>query len=161
MEIRSAYIDALQRRLEELNGAIGSEQVKARQLLEAIASKEEQVTHITQLLAAEGVRVGDASSGEGRKKSVPEMAYEILADRPEQKAIHYRDLADLIMAEGEFIPGRNPAANLISHLSRDERFVRTGRGTYGLASWGLKPANKRTRRRRRRTKKSRGKQEQP
>lgn len=159
MDNRSAYIDALQRRLEELKDAIGTEQVAARELLEAIASKEEQVAHIIQLLAAEGVRVEDASSGEAGKKSVSDMAYEILADRPEQKPIHYRDLADLIMAEGEFIPGRNPAANLISHLSRDERFVRTGRGTYGLAGWGLKPANKRARRRRGRTKKSRSNHE--
>jgi hypothetical protein len=157
MDNRSAYIDALQRRLDELKDAIGSEQVKARDLVEAIGSKEEQVAHIIQLLAAEGVRVRDASSGEAGRKSVSDMAYELLADRPEQEPIHYRDLADLIMAEGEFIPGRNPGANLISHLSRDERFVRTGRGTYGLASWGLKPPNKRTRRRRRTTKKSRAK----
>ena len=62
----------------------------------------------------------------GGHKAVSDMAYEVLADRPERKAIHYRDLVDLMMAEGEFIPGRNPGANLISHLSRDEWFVRTG-----------------------------------
>jgi hypothetical protein len=157
MADESEYVDALQRRLEDLKQAIGSEKLRVRELLEAIHSKEEQMGHIVELLAVEGVRVGGEGSGAREQTSVSEMAYGVLASQREPKPIHYRDLVDLIMAEGKLIPGRDPGANLISHMSRDERFVRTGRGMYALAKWGFKPAKKGTRRRRRTTKKSRGK----
>ena len=77
-----------------------------------------------------------------QQKSISDMAYEKLSQSATKEPIHYRRLADLIIADGKLIPGQDPAANLISHLSRDTRFVRVGRGTYGLAEWGLEPVKK-------------------
>jgi hypothetical protein len=121
--------------------------------IKAIGSMETQMGHITEVLTAEGVSIGVDGSAGTSSESVPDMAYRVLTERGVRKPIHYRELVDLMTAEGKLIPGRNPGSNLISHLSRDERFVRTGRGTYALAAWGLKPVNRGRRRRRKKPKK--------
>ncbi|MCK4827539.1 winged helix-turn-helix domain-containing protein, partial [bacterium] len=63
-----------------------------------------------------------------------------LKERSSKTPIHYRDLSDQIQSEGHFLPGKDPAANLLSQVNRDERFVRVSSGTYGLREWGLEPA---------------------
>jgi hypothetical protein len=44
-----------------------------------------------------------------------------------------------LLAERDvYVPGKDPAANLIAHLLRDARFGRAaGRGMYGLAGWPI------------------------
>jgi len=152
MPDRDGYVDALTQRLDELREEIESDRQQSRELLEEIHAKEQLVEHILNLLVAEGIALGNISSDDGAPKSVSDVAFEVLSRLPEPKPVYYRDLVDLIMAEGKHIPGKNPGANLISHLTRDERFIRTGRGTYGLAEWGLEPAQqaKPLRRKRRR-----------
>jgi hypothetical protein len=44
--------------------------------------------------------------------------------------LYYETLLAKLGEMGIRIPGRNPGANLIAHMSRDTRFTRTGRGTY-------------------------------
>ncbi len=52
--------------------------------------------------------------------------------------LHIRALRDELIARGVPLPGRGDEANIIVRLRRsDDRFTRTGRGMYGLASWGL------------------------
>ena len=46
--------------------------------------------------------------------------------------------------------GDETGSNLISHLSRDERFIRTDRGTCSFRVWGYKLVNKRLRSKRKR-----------
>jgi hypothetical protein len=143
MDDTATYVDTLKKRLRALGESSGRQRQQVRQLLESIGEKEEQIEHITSLLRAEGVDLGDEGLPDLSPVSVSDMAYEVLSrlDSPEPQ--HYRQLAKLIMAEGKLIPGQDPAANLIAHLGRDDRFVRTGRGMYGLAEWGVKPAKKR------------------
>jgi hypothetical protein len=67
--------------------------------------------------------------------------------------IHIRALRETLIERGVPLPGRGDEANIIVRLRRDEsRFTRTGRGTYGLAAWGLPPVaptqRKKVRRRR-------------
>jgi hypothetical protein len=142
MADNTEYIEALKRRLEQLKDEIGNDRYEVRQLLEIIKGKEEQVDHIAKLLAAEGVSLDGGELDGATPISVSDMAYEVLAQQVEPEPIHYRELAQLITAEGKLIPGQDPAANLVSHLSRDERFMRVARGTYALAEWGLEPAKK-------------------
>lgn len=147
MDARDTYVDALRQRLVELKATLDRERLQVRKLLGEIGDKERQIGHIVELLAAERVTI----EGEGfqgvQPMSVSDMAYAVLSRQKERRPIHYRDLEHFIMAEGRLIPGKNPAANLISHLVRDDRFVRTGRGVYGLTEWGLEPAKKRSSRR--------------
>jgi hypothetical protein len=150
MSEKEEYVAALQWRLEELRALIENDQLQVRELLQTIEEKERQADYILKLLEAEDVELAEDVL-DIAPKSVSDMAYEVLSSLDGQRPLHYRELADLIMAEGKHIPGQDPAANLISHLGRDERFVRTGRGIYGLAEWGLEiPRKTKPRRRTRR-----------
>jgi HB1, ASXL, restriction endonuclease HTH domain len=87
--------------------------------------------------------------------SVEDHAEAILAEKGEP--MHIGVLRDVLIARGVPLPGRGDEANIIVRLRRDEtRFIRTGRGTYGLAVWGLPAVTpmRRKRVRRRKTAKS-------
>jgi hypothetical protein len=47
--------------------------------------------------------------------------------------LYYSSILDRLLEQGVRVPGRNPGANLIAHMSRDRRFQRVGRGTYAIA----------------------------
>jgi hypothetical protein len=52
--------------------------------------------------------------------------------------MHIGVIRERLIEQGVPLPGRGDEANIILRLRRDSaRFVRTGRGTYGLASWNL------------------------
>ena len=58
-----------------------------------------------------------------------DVAYDILAEEGE---VYYEDLVGKLSDAGAVVPGRNPGANLIAHMSRDKRFRRVRRGTYAI-----------------------------
>lgn len=149
MDEKSEYISALTWRLENIQSEIDGLRVQVQGLLLTIDEKEQQAEYILKLLDAENVEIDGELASVGRV-SVSDMAYEVMTTLPKQP-IHYRELADKIMAEGKYIPGQDPAANLISHLSRDDRFIRTDRGTYALQEWGFEEAKptRRSKKRRR------------
>lgn len=61
---------------------------------------------------------------------------EILAEN--RSPMHISQIRTALLERGVAIPGKGEEANVIVRLSRDkDHFVRTGRGTYGLAEWGL------------------------
>lgn len=137
------YINSLRTKIEILQQETIEDKKRVQELLKAIGFREEQIEYIRKLLEAEGVALNGYQLNSALILSVSDMAYEVLSKQEEHKPIHYRDLAEMIMTEGKLIPGKDPAANLIAHLSRDERFVRTAPGTYALSEWGYKPLKKR------------------
>jgi hypothetical protein len=82
---------------------------------------------------------------------ISDAVYELL--QTERVPAHYREIHARLCERGAHVPGRNPAANLLTHIARDERFVRVGRGTYGLAEWGQTKGKQGRRQRRRRPRK--------
>jgi len=142
------YINSLRAKIEILQQETIEDKKRVQELLKAISFREEQIEYIRKLLEAEGVAINGYELNSTLILSVSDMAYEVLSNQEEHKPIHYRDLADMIMAEGKLIPGKDPAANLIAHLSRDDRFNRTAPGTYALTEWGFKSAPKSRSRRR-------------
>ena len=84
--------------------------------------------------------------GEGRHLAVQAVVEELGTVR---RPLHISELMRLLRERKVSIPGSGTQANLISHLRRDERFVRPSRGMYALATWGLHsmPGSRRTRRR--------------
>jgi hypothetical protein len=56
-----------------------------------------------------------------------DVAHDVLM---KEGPLYYETLLAKLGEAGITIPGRNPGANLIAHMSRDSRFTRTGRGTY-------------------------------
>jgi uncharacterized coiled-coil protein SlyX len=57
--------------------------------------------------------------------------------------MHITELRNALIERGVPLPGRGDEANIILRLSRaKDQFIRTGRGTYGLAAWGVKPVQR-------------------
>jgi hypothetical protein len=80
---------------------------------------------------------------EGNSTKPVDLAHRILAETGQP--LHYRRLLSLMEGTGFVMPGANPGANLLAHLGRDQRIVRTASGVYGLAEWGLKKPPKKGR----------------
>ena len=60
---------------------------------------------------------------------------DVLTERGEPTYIG--DLMTALHERSVEIPGSGQQANVIAHISRDERIVRPQRGFYGLREWGL------------------------
>jgi hypothetical protein len=158
----SSYVQTLRTKREEVLGEIRALRDQISEISTRVALKESQLKNLEDLLTLEG----DVAQQDGRQEAdavAPsarfiEQAYRVLEQAG--KPLHYRELAELLGRDGAYIPGQDPAANLLSHMSRDVRFGRTrSRGVYGLTEWpavraAAKPAAARSRRstRRRTTK---------
>jgi len=144
---RAGYVDALNSRLGELLTSLEEDQKQAKILNERIDQKQQQIQYVQKLLTLEGVNVGNTNTN----STIADAAYNFLKRRSKAKPFYYKDLAKLILQEGKTIPGKDPAANLIAHLGRDERFTRTGRGLYALKEWGLKSTKRPKKRKKKKT----------
>lgn len=137
----------LLKNIEEIDEETKETQQQLRSRLEELLNCrrlfDEALLHVEALLKIEGW----GSGGDAGKSAVPwmagshrkrpaEAAHELLTGIGEP--IHYRDLATRLKAYGVPVAGQDPAANLLSSMSRDSRFQRYGRGVYGLTSWNTK-----------------------
>ena len=111
---------------------------------------DEALNHLEALLQIEGWSEGEegkvhyAQVPGGNGKIPIETAYDLLSTVG--KPLHYRELAQEISKSGVYLAGKDPAATLLSKMSRDARFRRAPeRGNYGLASWRMRknPTGKR------------------
>lgn len=95
------------------------------------------------------------SDGAGGRASSPTKTtllgavVEILEERGE--AMQIRELMAAVQERGIAIPGSGQQANLIAHISRDERIARPRRGFYTLRERGTEHVTPKTRRRVRRS----------
>ena len=112
-----------------------------------VEQARERLAAIDRLLAVEG--------GSRELASVREEAVDLLDAcerilRGAGDSMHVNQLHSALLEAGVPIPGKGTEANLIVRLTRsDGRFIRTGRGTYGLPEFGL-PEVKSVKRKRRR-----------
>ncbi len=138
----------LTRGLKGLDGVIHDLQVEySRRLEELRAQKyplEDALHHVDALLRYEGHHIRPLPTAGDRcappvvplrtSGSVTDMAVDLLEQRDEP--MHFRDMAAVLQGEGVYIPGKDPAATLLSRMSRDSRFKRTKRrGVYALSIW--------------------------
>lgn len=137
MSTKEEYIRGLQWRLDNIKNEVTTLQNKIQELFREVENKQQQAQNIIMLLASEGSNVDDPELMSLTNVAIADLAYDYLSTRENKKSIHYNDLTQFLMSKGVLIPGKNPSANLLSHISRDARFVRTGPGTYGLKEWGL------------------------
>ena len=113
-----------------------------------LARQEERL--LVQLLKLRGQHLSDASSEnspnltnlQDTEESTSISAHPVIkavigelasAGRP----VHISDLMRVLHEAGIRVPGSGTQANLISYLRREPQLVRTSRGMYGLAAWGL------------------------
>ncbi len=109
---------------------------------------EEALHHVEALLQIEGY---ESEDGQDLVKGQPptavrtgtafalDAAYRLLErlHRPMQ----YRDIASKLQEQRVYIPGNDPAATLLSGITRDARFKRTAkRGVYALTTWRVRSA---------------------
>ena len=144
---RQSYVESLVWRQKQIQEEISSLQAEIKNRFELINNKQEQLSHVVKLLMAEGDEFVDPELTGVLEESIADIAYEYM--RGMNNPLHYSEMAKGIMSKGILIPGKNPEANLLSHIGRDNRFVRTSPGTYGLSEWGLKSVSAKRKKRRR------------
>lgn len=118
-----------------------------------LSKKDTQLRNINSLLESEGyTKTSELASEMEYSGSIADCAYSILRDLGQP--IYYKDLSRKMLDNGISIPGKDPPANLLTHISRDDRFTRTARGVYALTEWRLpkKPMRPSKRKRRPRIK---------
>jgi hypothetical protein len=133
------YIDALRGKLTVLKEAKNKNLSDIQNLLSEIEKIQKSVDNIIELLHIEGVQMDTQELKEFAQDSISELAYHFLNEASEQTPKHYMDIYKGILNSGKPLPGKNPSANLLTHMSRDDRFIRVSPGTYGLKEWGIQP----------------------
>ncbi|MCS7207275.1 MAG: winged helix-turn-helix domain-containing protein [Dehalococcoidia bacterium] len=107
---------------------------------------QEKLDHVDALLRLEGLAVENPSTQQERGRRPVDVAYDVLCGYG--KPMHYRMIAEKVLANGVYIGGKDPAANLLTQITRDKRFVQAGqRGYYALVSWGTETVSARRKRR--------------
>jgi hypothetical protein len=151
------YEMALKTKRTEILASIETARQQASEIAALISLKEAQLKNIDDLLLLES---GSAPSQRATPPSAPDRKGSSFVDQAAEvlrelgRPAHYRQLVELLADRKVYVPGKDPGANLISHITRDDRFVRTGRGLYGLAEWpsvsAARPKSKRKRNTRKR-----------
>ena len=113
--------DALLPEISALQASLADDTQRLRRLQLTLES-------VLELLRIEGA--GTEIEGDDSNRHFLEVAHDVLLERG---SLHYRDIAVELVARGSFVPGVRPEANLLTHIARDDRFVRVGRGRYHLA----------------------------
>lgn len=66
--------------------------------------------------------------------SVTDVAFDLLNEL--RQPMHYKDIAAKLQETNTYVPGKDPAATLLTRITRDNRFKRTRkRGVYILSTW--------------------------
>lgn len=150
------YINELKTKLENLRDEITILQKEIQSIFEKIEEKQKSVNYIVELLRIENVDINKKDIEDISIKSVPDIVYDYLSTKKDKESMHYLEIFKNIYSNGILIPGKNPAANLLTQINKDNRFVRVAPGTYGLTEWGLQPVLKKRKINRKKVKKNRG-----
>lgn len=136
----NALLKELASRLRQLHGEVERDSRRLQDLTTAVATKKRAIQAIEELIRLEGGE--DAVS----PNVTPFPVVAVTGRSPIAEAVvgylgekgtpsHYTELAVEVQRRGVALSGKNPANTLLAHLSRDDRFYRPSRGTYGLKEW--------------------------
>lgn len=126
------YVSSLVEKREEVWRELEALRAEQRLIGERLGVKEAQLRNIDELLALEGRVDAPRSAGDELRAGITFLDNAVELLRSERSGLHYKAMLERLNGNGVNVPGRDPAANLLAHLGRDDRFVRVGRGTYGL-----------------------------
>lgn len=127
----------------ELDQELEGLRAKQTELSKSIGLREAQSRNLRELLQIEQQSGQDSPPVNGSETdSLADAAYEAVKEIGEP--VYYKDLAEHLVGIGVAIPGRDPKANLLSYIARDERFKRIKRGTYALAEWNIRARGRRS-----------------
>jgi len=140
--------------LKELDGMISLAHEEYSAKLQELQTKkkplEEALHHIDALLRLEGYCANGSPANNNdtvrasaaAETSITDAAFGLLQEL--HQPLHYKDIALKLQERSVYIPGKNPAATLLSRINRDKRFKRAAkRGVYGLSTWRMRSAKRR------------------
>lgn len=135
--------------LKELDAVIAGVHEEYSLRLEQIQAQkkplEDALHHIEALLRFEGYYFNNRLSAGDQgttpdvivRASITDAAFNLLEEF--HHPMHYKDIAAKLQERNTYIPGKDPAATLLSRMSRDNRFKRPGkRGIYALSTWRVR-----------------------
>jgi len=130
LRIARLYLEELQRQEEELKRQIFDLQQRYNMVHQEIKSLKWFLTLGEQELNSEiAATIVDEPYGPSEiKDEIAKILAEVYPG-----TLHYKKIMEKLNERGIFIGGKNPMQNLLSYLSRDDRFVRgEKRGEYRL-----------------------------
>ena len=155
--------ESLAKELSELNTVTSRIQEEYTRKLEELQSQkkplEDALQHIEALLRFEGQYINNGQVDvpasilvQASTNSTPtDAAFDLFTEL--HQPLHYKELAAKLQEKNVFIPGKDPAATLLSRISRDNRFKRTKkRGVYALSSWRMRDVKKKVSKKRKKRK---------
>jgi hypothetical protein len=137
-----AFVDELLSRHRQLSAEVEKDTAKAQDLMSGVTKKKRAIEALEELIRIEGGALPQETpllafpTPPRVGTPISETAYAVLEERG--KPLHYQQLTREVQMRGIAIGGQNPANTLLAHLSRDDRFYRPNRGTYGLRQWDPK-----------------------
>lgn len=149
--------DILVKELKKIDSAIIQLQAEHSKKIEKLQTErkhsEEALHHVDALLKLEGFAVNESQNETDATNSsitsaayVTDATFNLLEDI--HKPMHYKKIALGLQEQGIYIPGKNPAATLLSRIARDSRFKRTmKRGTYALSTWRMRTSKSKRKKR--------------
>ena len=147
-DLREVLLDKLQeltKEVKELDASISALQKDYFSRLEQLQAQkmplEDAVYHVRALLRFENRYeknapniVEDAAIAKMTEASVTDVAFDLLNEL--KQPMHYKEIAAKLQETNTYVPGKDPAATLLTRMTRDKRFKRTKkRGVYILSTW--------------------------
>lgn len=134
---------SLIREVMEIDADISQVQEEYHRKLDDLQGKkkqsEEALKHVDALLRLEGHATEISKDMTNSAKLAMDAAFSLLGEL--RQPMHYKDIAKKLQEQEIYIPGQDPAATLLSRMSRDPRFKRImKRGTYALSTWRVRAA---------------------
>ena len=125
--------EELARQLKDIDASIHRVQVEYSLRIEQLQAQkkplEDALHHLEALLYFESQESADSA-----KASIADAAFYLLEDL--HQPMHYKDITARLREQNVYIHGKDPAATLLTRMTRDNRFRRTRkRGMYALAAW--------------------------
>lgn len=125
------FVKAVQQESDQVASELRKVLDQLEPLLQERRRLEERAKALESVMSTYEGKGGRAVAVQSGDRHFLDIAAEILR---EGGPLYYEMLLDQLRQRGITVPGRNPGANLIAHMTRDERFKRVGRGTYAAAS---------------------------
>lgn len=133
------YIENLRSRLNVVREELNALHEQASSIIREMESKQQLVHHLSRLLTVEGYEAYEDDLEELGPLTRPvDLAFEYMDQQDGHSVVHYRELTSILISRGAIIAGKDPAANLLTQMSKDSRFVRVAPGKYGLTKWRMK-----------------------
>ena len=138
---------SLAKEIEGLTEVISQTQAEYAANIEKLQTKkrtlEGALQHVVALLRFEGyvseTNPSDNLNGANNAEpvSLTDAAHKLLTELHEP--LHYKEITLKLQEKEIHIPGKDPAATLLSRINRDGRFKRTKRrGVYALSTWRIR-----------------------